>query len=87
MKKKHIAIYDTTLRDGAQAEGIAFSAAGKLRLAKRLDAFGLDYIEGGYAYISNGLNNGDIVLTTRLIDPLENALLKIVEKKDGDNNS
>ncbi len=47
----------------------------------------VDYIEGGYAYISEGLNKGDIVVTTRLIDPLENALLKIVEKKDGDNKS
>ena len=44
-----IAIYDTTLRDGAQGQGINFSAAGKLRVAKRLDEFGVDYIEGGYA--------------------------------------
>jgi 2-isopropylmalate synthase len=46
---KRIAIYDTTLRDGAQGEGISFSPAGKLRVAKRLDEFGVDYIEGGYA--------------------------------------
>jgi len=46
---KRIAIYDTTLRDGAQGEGISFSSAAKLRLAKRLDEFGVDYIEGGYA--------------------------------------
>lgn len=46
---KRIAIYDTTLRDGAQGQGISFSAAGKLRVAKRLDEFGVDYIEGGYA--------------------------------------
>jgi len=46
---KHIAIYDTTLRDGAQGQGISFSAAGKLRVAQRLDEFGVDYIEGGYA--------------------------------------
>ena len=44
-----IAIYDTTLRDGAQGQGISFSAAGKLRVAQRLDAFGVDYIEGGFA--------------------------------------
>ncbi len=37
-----IAIYDTTLRDGAQGQGISFSAAGKLRVAQRLDAFGVD---------------------------------------------
>ncbi|MFH0953462.1 MAG: citramalate synthase [Verrucomicrobiota bacterium] len=47
--KKKIAIYDTTLRDGAQGEGISFSGAGKIRVAKRLDEFGVDYIEGGFA--------------------------------------
>ncbi len=44
-----IEIYDTTLRDGAQAEGITFTLTGKLHVAQRLDAFGVDYIEGGYA--------------------------------------
>jgi len=44
-----IQIYDTTLRDGAQGEGVSFSPSGRIRLAKRLDAFGVDYIEGGYA--------------------------------------
>jgi 2-isopropylmalate synthase len=43
-----IEIYDTTLRDGTQAEGIAFSVADKLRIAERLDAFGVHYIEGGW---------------------------------------
>lgn len=42
-------IYDTTLRDGAQAEGITFSDTGKIRLALQLDEFGIDFIEGGYA--------------------------------------
>ncbi len=46
---KRVAIYDTTLRDGAQGEGVSFSGAGKLRVAERLDQFGVDYIEGGYA--------------------------------------
>ena len=46
---RKVAIYDTTLRDGAQGEGIAFSPAGKLRLAERLDTLGVDYIEGGFA--------------------------------------
>ncbi|HBA82876.1 MAG TPA: citramalate synthase [Verrucomicrobia bacterium] len=46
---KRIAIYDTTLRDGAQGEGISFSGAGKIRVAKCLDEFGVDYIEGGFA--------------------------------------
>jgi 2-isopropylmalate synthase len=41
-------IYDTTLRDGTQGEGVAFSVADKLRIAERLDAFGVHYIEGGW---------------------------------------
>ncbi|MBU0679098.1 MAG: citramalate synthase [Verrucomicrobia bacterium] len=46
---KRIAIYDTTLRDGAQGEGVSFSGAGKIRVAQKLDDFGVDYIEGGFA--------------------------------------
>jgi 2-isopropylmalate synthase len=41
-------IYDTTLRDGAQAEGISFSLQDKLLLTQRLDSLGFDYVEGGY---------------------------------------
>jgi len=44
-----IKIYDTTLRDGMQAEGVSFSLEDKLAIARCLDQFGLDYIEGGYA--------------------------------------
>jgi 2-isopropylmalate synthase len=43
-----IKIYDTTLRDGTQGEGISFSVADKLLVAERLDQFGVDYIEGGF---------------------------------------
>lgn len=43
-----IAVYDTTLRDGSQMEGISFSVEDKIRIARRLDAFGMDYIEGGW---------------------------------------
>lgn len=42
-------IYDTTLRDGAQAEGISFSVEDKLRIVQELDSLGIHYIEGGYA--------------------------------------
>jgi 2-isopropylmalate synthase len=45
---RRIEIYDTTLRDGAQAEGIDFSVQDKLSLTRRLDGLGFDYIEGGY---------------------------------------
>jgi 2-isopropylmalate synthase len=43
-----IKIYDTTLRDGAQAEDVSFSVQDKLRITQRLDEFGLHYIEGGW---------------------------------------
>jgi 2-isopropylmalate synthase len=46
--KPKIELYDTTLRDGSQGEGINFSALDKLRIAERLDGFGIHYIEGGW---------------------------------------
>ncbi|MCF8037840.1 MAG: citramalate synthase [Desulfohalobiaceae bacterium] len=46
--KQKIFIYDTTLRDGTQAEEIHFNTADKIRLARKLDDLGLDYIEGGW---------------------------------------
>jgi 2-isopropylmalate synthase len=43
-----VTIYDTTLRDGTQGEGISFSVLDKIRIAEKLDAFGMHYIEGGW---------------------------------------
>src|SRR6516162_3548466 len=43
-----IQIYDTTLRDGSQGEGVNFSLQDKLNLTKRLDELGVDFSEGGY---------------------------------------
>ena len=45
---RKVFIYDTTLRDGNQARGISLSLADKLQLTRRLDEFGVDYIEGGW---------------------------------------
>lgn len=45
---REIKIYDTTLRDGSQGEGISFSVMDKIKIAKRLDDFGVHYIEGGW---------------------------------------
>ncbi len=46
--KNFVEIYDTTLRDGTQGEGVSFSVADKLRVAEKLDAFGVHYVEGGW---------------------------------------
>lgn len=43
-----LVLYDTTLRDGAQREGISFSVDDKLKIARRLDRLGVAYIEGGW---------------------------------------
>src|SRR6185312_16048083 len=45
---RRIQIYDTTLRDGSQGEGVSFSLQDKLMITQRLDSLGFDYIEGGY---------------------------------------
>ena len=45
---KQITLYDTTLRDGTQGEQVNLSAEDKLRIAKKLDEFGIQYIEGGW---------------------------------------
>ncbi len=47
-KKNRIYLYDSTLRDGAQARGVDFTVADKLAIAQALDTFGIDYIEGGW---------------------------------------
>ncbi len=48
MKTPRVTLYDTTLRDGTQGTGISFSVMDKIRVAEKLDAFGVHYIEGGF---------------------------------------
>lgn len=48
--KKEVYIYDTTLRDGSQTEGISYSLQDKIRIAQQLDDFGIDFIEGGWPF-------------------------------------
>src|SRR5204863_4683538 len=48
MSTPRVTIYDTTLRDGTQGTGISFSVLDKIRVAERLDEFGVHYIEGGW---------------------------------------
>ena len=48
MTKERLYVYDTTLRDGQQTQGVQFSLAEKQQIAATLDALGVDYIEGGW---------------------------------------
>jgi len=48
MARERLSLYDTTLRDGAQTQGVDFSLEDKWLIAQQLDVFGLDYIEAGY---------------------------------------
>jgi 2-isopropylmalate synthase len=59
---RRIAIYDTTLRDGSQGEGISFSVEDKIRIALKLDSFGVDFIEGGWP----GSNPKDVEFFERM---------------------
>ena len=62
--RRLIRIYDTTLRDGTQGEGVSFSMEDKVRLASRLDALGIHYIEGGWP----GSNPKDLRFFRRMQD-------------------
>ena len=48
MEKEKVIIYDTTLRDGSQGEGISLSVEDKIKITFKLDALGVDYVEGGW---------------------------------------
>lgn len=67
-----IITYDSTLRDGEQAQGVTLSLEDKLRIARRLDAFGIDVVEGGFP----ASNPKDIAFFQELREhPLEHARL------------
>jgi 2-isopropylmalate synthase len=67
---RHIQIYDTTLRDGSQGEGVSFSLFDKLQIARRLDDLHFDYVEGGYPLS----NEKDVEFFAQLRDqPLKHA--------------
>ena len=48
MTRERLYLFDTTLRDGQQTPGVDFSVEDKIAIAKMLDGFGIDYVEGGY---------------------------------------
>src|SRR5215468_8149809 len=64
-----ILLYDTTLRDGTQGEGVAFSMEDKVHIAHRLDQLGIHYIEGGWP----GSNPKDL----RFFKRVQGAVFKV----------
>ncbi len=48
MARERLYLFDTTLRDGAQTNGVDFTLGDKLAIARMLDELGIDYVEGGY---------------------------------------
>ncbi|MBN1459839.1 MAG: citramalate synthase, partial [Armatimonadetes bacterium] len=71
----HLLLYDTTLRDGAQTEGISLSADDKVKIAHKLDQLGIHYIEGGFSHPSN---RGDMEFFARMRQqPLKQAKLVV----------
>ncbi|MFA5104760.1 MAG: citramalate synthase [Candidatus Margulisiibacteriota bacterium] len=67
-----VKLFDTTLRDGAQTEGISFSVEDKIKIAKLLDSIGIHYIEGGWP----GSNPKDIEFFQKIQNiPLSNATI------------
>jgi 2-isopropylmalate synthase len=48
MKRERIYLYDTTLRDGQQTQGVNFTVDNKIHISKALDELGIDYVEGGW---------------------------------------
>ena len=70
--KDRVKLYDTTLRDGTQMEGISLSVDDKIKIARRMDELGVHYIEGGYP----GSNPKDIEFLARISEMnLKNAHL------------
>lgn len=71
-ENRTVLLYDTTLRDGTQGEGVSFSAKEKVLVAQRIDQFGFDYIEGGWP----GSNPRDMEFFARMSEvPLHHAKL------------
>ena len=80
MSKEKLYIFDTTLRDGAQTQGVDFSLDDKIKIAASLDNLGVDYIEGGWP----GANPTDTEFFQKKIN-LNNSILTAfgMTKKSG----
>ena len=82
LEQGKLTVFDTTLRDGAQTMGVAFSLEDKIRLARQLDDLGMDYIEGGWP----GSNPKDIAFFQAMgKQPLKRALLTAFSSTRGKN--
>jgi 2-isopropylmalate synthase len=82
--QKTITLFDTTLRDGAQTRGVAFSLEDKIRIARHLDGLGIDFIEGGWP----GSNPKDIAFFKEMqAHPLKQALLTAFSSTRGKNRA
>jgi 2-isopropylmalate synthase len=64
---EHVEVFDTTLRDGLQVEGVSATVEDKLRIAEQLDYLGVDFIEGGWP----GANPKDIEFFQRAVSELK----------------
>jgi len=71
-----VMIYDTTLRDGTQAEGVSLSVEDKLRIAQKLDELGIDYIEGRWP----SSNPKDMIFFTKIQAQTYKKFKAIAEK-------
>ncbi|MDA5109531.1 citramalate synthase [Brevibacillus thermoruber] len=70
--KEKVYLYDTTLRDGTQGEGVSLSVEDKVKIALKLDQFGIDFIEGGWP----GSNPKDMAFFERMREiPLKHAVV------------
>ena len=69
-----VEIYDTTLRDGSQLEGISLTVEDKLKIARQLDRLGVAYIEGGWP----GANPKDVEFFDRARSELELSTAEMV---------
>src|SRR5689334_6504515 len=77
---RDVIVFDTTLRDGEQAPGNSLTAEEKLRLARQLDALGVDVIEAGFPAASDGDFRSVREVATELSRPVVAALARCVER-------
>ena len=87
MNLKPIQIYDTTLRDGTQGEGVSFSLHDKLQISQRLDEIGVDYVEGGYPLggsirISGAKNAALPLMAATILAPGTHVLHNVPDLRD-----